>query len=326
MPGPDDVLIEVHSVGVSFPDLLLSKGQYQLRPEPPFTLGIDVAGVVVGEFEMVASATSLRDGPDGPPQDAASTSGVTFRPGDRVAGVVPYGGAAELAVVPATSTFSLPDEVSFDQGAALPMNYLTAQFALRERGQIRAGETVLVHGAAGGVGTATLQVARGYGARTVAVVSTEQKAEFARAAGADETVLLDGFKDAVLALTEGRGVDLVLDVAGGDVFTDSLRCLAPLGRLLVVGFAAGQGIPEVKVNRLLLNNIDVRGVGWGGYAMVRPGYMQPQWAELVPMIESGVVRPPVGATYPLDEFGRALADLDARLALGKSVVRVKVEE
>ena len=180
-----------------------------------------------------------------------------------------------------------------------------------------------MHGAAGGVGTATLQVASGYGARTIAVVSSEEKAAVARAAGADEAVLLDGFRDAVTELTEGKGVDVVLDVVGGDAFTDSLRVLAPQGRLLVVGFAAGQGIPTVKVNRLLLNNVDVRGVGWGAYAMVRPGYMQQQWAELVPMIESGVVRPPVGATYAMEEFGRALTDMEERRTLGKSVVRVR---
>jgi NADPH2:quinone reductase len=145
----------------------------------------------------------------------------------------------------------------------------------------------------------------------------------ARAAGADEAVLVDGFKDAVAELTGGKGVDVVVDVVGGSVFTDSLRSLAPQGRLLVVGFAAGQGIPEVKVNRLLLNNVDVRGVGWGAYAMVRPGYMQEQWAALVPMMESGVVRPPIGETYDLDEFGRALLDMEARRTLGKSVVRVR---
>ena len=203
------------------------------------------------------------------------------------------------------------------------MNYLTAQFALAERGGLRAGETVLVHGAAGGVGTATIQVAKGYGARTIAVVSSEAKAATAKQAGADETVLVDGFKDAVLGLTDGRGVDIVLDVVGGGVFTDSLRVLATQGRLLVVGFAAGQGIPEVKVNRLLLNNVDVRGVGWGAYAMLRPGYMQQQWAELLPMMASGVVKPPIGATYAFEEFGAALTAMDERRTLGKSVVRVR---
>ncbi len=296
-PGPDDVLVEVHRVGISFPDLLLSKGEYQLKPEVPFTLGVDFAGTVL--------------------------SGGPFEPGQRVAGVNGYGGAAELVANPAMFTFALPDHVSFDQGAALPMNYLTAQFALAERGGLRAGETVLVHGAAGGVGTASLQVARGYGARTVAVVSTEEKAEVARAAGADETVLLDGFKDAVMELTGGRGVDVVVDVVGGSAFTDSLRCLAAQGRVLVVGFAAGQGIPEVKVNRLLLNNVDVRGVGWGAYAMMRPGYMQQQWAELLPMLESGVLEPPIGATYDLEDAARALVDMDERRTLGKSILRVR---
>jgi NADPH:quinone reductase len=297
VPGPDDVLVEVHRVGVSFPDLLLSKGAYQLKPEPPFTLGVDFAGTVV--------------------------SGPGFEPGQRVAGVNAYGAAAELVANPAMFTFALPDSASYDEGAALPMNYLTAQFALAERGQLRAGETVLVHGAAGGVGTAAIQVAKGYGARTIAVVSSEAKAAVAKKAGADETVLVAGFRDAVMDLTGGRGVDVVLDVVGGDVFLDSLRVLGTQGRLLVVGFAAGQGIPEVKVNRLLLNNTDVRGVGWGAYAMTRPGYMQEQWAELLPMMESGTVKPPIGATYDLADFGAALADMEDRRTLGKSVVRVR---
>jgi NADPH:quinone reductase len=297
VPGPDDVLVEVHRVGISFPDLLLSKGKYQLKPEPPFTLGVDFAGTVI--------------------------NGPGFEPGQRVAGVNAYGGAAERVANPAMFTFALPDSVSYDEGAALPMNYLTAQFALAERGRLQAGETVLVHGAAGGVGTATIQVARGYGARTIAVVSSEAKAAVAKQAGAHETVLVDGFKDAVMGLTGGRGVDVVLDVVGGDVFTDSLRVLGTQGRLLVVGFASGQAIPEVKVNRLLLNNVDVRGVGWGAYAMTRPGYMQQQWAELLPMMESGTVKPPIGATYDLADFGRALTEMEDRRTLGKSVVRVR---
>ncbi|GAA5104872.1 NADPH:quinone oxidoreductase family protein [Alloalcanivorax gelatiniphagus] len=301
-PGPHDVLVEVHSIGVAFPDLLLSRGEYQLKPEPPFTLGVDFAGVVL---------------------DPGSPESSGFAVGQRVAGVNLHGGAAEQVANPVIFTFALPDELSFDEGAALPMNYLTALFALEERGGLREGETVLVHGAAGGVGTASLQVARGLGARTIAVVSTEEKAAFARAAGADEVVIGSDFKDAVKELTGGRGVDVVLDVVGGDAFTDSLRCLAEQGRVLVVGFAAGQGIPEVKVNRLLLGNTDVRGVGWGAYAMTRPGYMQRQWHRLAPMIASGVVKPPIGATYELGDFGRALVDMDERRTLGKSIVRVR---
>lgn len=295
--APGQVLVEVHRVGVSFPDLLLSKGEYQLRPEPPFTLGVDFAGVVV--------------------------SGDGFEPGQRVAGVGGYGGAAELVVGSTENVFPLPDAISFDEAVALPMNYLTSLFALDERGGLKAGETVLVHGAAGGVGTATLQVAKGLGATTIAVASTEEKRAFALAAGADHAIAVEGFKDAAREITGGRGVDVVLDVVGGSLFTDSLRSLAPLGRVLVVGFAAGEGIPEVKVNRLLLNNADVRGVGWGAYAFAHAGYLGKQWAQLVPMIEAGVVKPPIGKVYAIDEFGQALVDMDARATLGKSVVRIR---
>jgi NADPH2:quinone reductase len=301
-PSAHDVLVEVHSVGVAFPDLLLSRGEYQFKPEPPFTLGVDFAGVVLDP-------------------GAAESSG--FQVGQRVAGVNLHGGAAEQVANPVVFTFPLPDALSYDEGAALPMNYLTALFALEERGSLRDRETVLVHGAAGGVGTATLQVAKGLGARTIAVVSTDEKADFARAAGADDVIVGPDFRDAVTELTGGRGVDVVLDVVGGDAFTDSLRCLAEKGRVLVVGFASGQGIPQVKVNRLLLGNTDVRGVGWGAYAMARPGYMQKQWHRLAPMIEAGTVRPPIGATYDLADFGRALVDMDERRTLGKSVVRVR---
>ncbi|HSJ21574.1 MAG TPA: zinc-binding dehydrogenase, partial [Nocardioidaceae bacterium] len=208
------------------------------------------------------------------------------------------------------------------EGAALPMNYLTAQFALHERGQLQPGETVLVHGAAGGVGTASIQVAKGMGATVIAVVSTEEKAKVAKDAGADEAVLVDGFLGSVKELTDGRGVDVVVDVVGGDLMTDSLRSLGPLGRLLVVGFTAG-AIPEVKVNRLLLNNIDVRGVGWGAYAMVRAGFMRRQWDVLVPMMESGAVSPPVGSTYPLEDVRRALTDMAERRATGKLVLALR---
>ena len=250
------------------------------------------------------------------PRAPASTAG------DRVAACLGHGGASDVVGLGPDSVFPLPDALSFEQGAAIPMNYLTAHFALVERGHLREGETVLVHGAAGGVGTATIQVAKGYGARTIAVVSTEEKAEVARRAGADEAVLVEGFRDAVKELTDGNGVDVVMDVVGGDLMTDSLRSLATQGRLLVVGFTGGD-IPEVKVNRLLLNNVDVRGVGWGAYAMVRPGYMRQQWDELVPLMESGVIDPPIGATYALEEFGQALQDMADRKTLGKSVVTLR---
>ena len=294
--GDREVLVEVHALGVSWPDLLLTRGEYQLKPDPPFQLGVDFAGVV---------------------RRAPADCPVAV--GDRVACCLPYGAGADLVAVSADAVFRLPEGLSFEKAAALPLNYLTAQFGLHTRAGLRAGETVLVHGAAGGVGTASLQVARGYGARTIAVVSTEEKAAFVRDLGADEVVLVDGFLPAVKDLTGDAGVDVVVDMVGGDLFTDSLRALGSLGRLLVVGFTAGS-IPQVKVNRLLLNNIDVRGVGWGAYAMARPGFMQGQWEELLPMIESGVVDPPVGTTYPVEEVGQALRDLEDRRVLGKTVL------
>ena len=291
------VLVDVRAVGISFPDLLLSKGEYQVKPDLPFPLGVDFAGVV-------------REAPEG--------SG--FGSGDRVACVLPYGGAMETVAVHPEGVFPLPDALTFEQGAAIPMNYLTAHFALAERAGLREGETVLVHGGAGGVGTATIQVAKGYGARTIAVVSTAEKAEVATRAGADETVLVDGFRDAVRELTGGAGVDVVMDVVGGDLMTDSLRSLGTLGRLLVVGFTGGT-IPEVRVNRLLLNNVDVRGVGWGAYAMARPGYMRSQWDALLPMMTSGVIAPPIGDLRPVEEIAAALTEMDERRTLGKTVLR-----
>jgi NADPH2:quinone reductase len=292
--GPGEVLIDVRAVGVTYPDLLLSRGLYQIRPDPPFTLGGDVAGVVV--------------------------SGEGFTAGQRVAAVMPNGGAAERVAVARGHVYPLPDEVSFAEGAALPINYFTAEFALARRAGLRPGETVLVLGAAGGVGTAALQVAKALGARTIAVVLDAAQVEFARAVGADEVVLSDGFKDATLELTDGRGVDVVVDVLGGDGFLDALRTLAPFGRLLVIGFADGQKIPTLKVNRLLLKNVDVRGVAWGGYSWDRPAEVAEQWKRLVAMIEAGTVRPAIGGTYRLEDYPKALNDIAERRSLGKLVV------
>ena len=212
--------------------------------------------------------------------------------------------------------FPLPDNVSFEAGAGLPMNYLTAHFACWCGATCEAGQAVLVHGAAGGVGTACVQLAAALGATVIAVVSSDAKAEVARAAGAAHAVPVEGFRDAVKEL---GGVDLVVDPVGGDRFTDSLRCLRPLGRLLVVGFTAGE-IPTVKVNRLLLNNIDVVGVGWGAFALGRPGYAAGQWDELVPHLRSGALDPPIGARFPLEKAAEALTQIDERRVLGKIVL------
>ncbi len=295
--GPDQVLIDVEAAGVVFPDLLLTRGEYQMRPELPFTLGSEVAGTV-------------RTAPDG--------SG--FAPGDRVAALCVVGGFAASVVAPVDQTFPLPDAVSADVGAGLPMNYLTAHFVLQTRGRLAPGETVLVHGAAGGVGIACIQFAKARGATVIAVVSTEGKAEVARAAGADHAVLVEGFKDAALEITGKNGVDVVVDPVGGDRFTDSLRSLGRGGRLVVVGFTAGD-IPTVKVNRLLLRNTEVVGAGWGEWAWGNPGFMHGQWAELLDDIAAGRLAPPISATYPLAQATDAVGELAERRVTGKVVVR-----
>lgn len=299
--GDGAVLIDVHAAGVAFPDALQSRGLYQYKPEMPYTPGAEIAGVV-------------RSAPDGAHVSA----------GDRVCGLTMLCGAmAEVVALAPDRVFTLPDSVSFEAGAGLLFNDLTMHHALLTRGRLTEGETVLVHGAAGGIGTATLRLAPAWGAsRTIAVVSTEDKIAVAEAAGASDVVLADGFKDAVKELTAGRGVDIVVDPVGGDRFTDSLRSLAPGGRLLVVGFTGGS-IPEVKVNRLLLNNVDAVGVGWGAWAGTHPGYLLEQWAELEPLLASGKVSAPTPEIYPLERAADAIASLEDRSAKGKVVVKLR---
>jgi NADPH2:quinone reductase len=224
-------------------------------------------------------------------------------------------------VAPAFLTFPLSDELDFGQGASLVMNYHTAYFALKVRGRLAEGETVLVHGAAGGVGTATLQVAKGLGARTIGVVSSDEKEAAAREAGADEVVRSDGpWKDQAKELS-GGGVDVVVDPVGGDRFTDSLRSLREGGRVVVVGFTGGS-IPEVRVNRLLLNNVEVVGAGWGAYALGKPDFNLQVGAELNRLAEAGAVDPVVGARFPLERASEALKLIDERGALGKIVLEI----
>ena len=235
-----------------------------------------------------------------------------------------YGAMAEVVALQPDRVFKLPDSVSFEAGAGLLFNDLTMHHALRTRGRLAEGETVLVHGAAGGIGTSTLRLAPAWGAsRTIAVVSTEDKIPVAKAAGASDVVLADGFKDAVKELTDGRGVDIVVDPVGGDRFTDSLRSLAPGGRLLVIGFTGGE-IPTVKVNRLLLNNVDAVGVGWGAWTFdASRAICCEQWAELEPLLASGKVSAPEPEVYPLERAADAIASLEDRTAKGKVVVKLR---
>src|SRR5690242_16864474 len=297
--GEEAVVVEVHAAGVSFPEVLQTRGEYQFRPPLPFVPGSEVGGVV---------------------RSAPASSGLA--PGDRVAAFTALGAFAETAVAPAFFTFKLPERLDLAQGAGLVLNYHTAWFALKLRGRVKEGETVLVHGAAGGVGTAALQVARGLGARTIAVVSTEEKQSVAQAAGADEVVLLsDSWKDEVKERS-GGGVDVVLDPVGGDRFTDSLRSLREDGRLIVVGFTGGS-IPEVRVNRLLLGNTEVVGAGWGAYVMSKPELTREIGAAIARLVEQGDGAPVVGQRVPLQQAAEALRTIEERRATGKVVLDVR---
>ena len=241
--------------------------------------------------------------------------------GDRVCAFTLFGAQAQQVAVAADQVFPLPDRMTFAEGAAVLTNHLTALFTLQTRGRLVAGETVLVHGAAGGVGLATVDTAAALGARVIAVVSSPAKADAAREAGAAHVVEVDGFRDAVKDCTDGRGVDLVVDPVGGDRFTDSLRSLAQGGRLLVVGFTGGE-IPTVRVNRLLLNNIEVIGAAWGEWALTNPGFLQQQWAQLSPLLADGTVRPRIGATPAMDDAADGLRILERREAIGNIVLQI----
>jgi NADPH2:quinone reductase len=285
-----ELVVAVRAAGVSFPDLLMTRGLYQVRQELPFTLGWEAAGDVV---------RAPQDGP--------------FREGQRVM-TLSFGAHAELVAATPETTFPLPDRLTYEEGAALPLNYLTALAALERRGGLRAGETVLVHGAAGGVGTASVQVAKALGAHVIAAVSTEEKAAVAREAGADQAVAGEDFRSQLPG-----PVDLIVDPVGNtERFKENLRALRPEGRVIVVGFTSGE-IPEVRVNRLLLRNVDVRGCSLAVFAD-EPGGTQKAAARLGELVETGAIRPLVGSVYPLGEIKEALREIDERRAKGKVVV------
>jgi NADPH:quinone reductase len=296
-PG-SGVIVEVHAAGVSFPEVLQTRGEYQVKPPLPFVPGSEVGGIV-------------RSAPD--------SAGVS--PGDRVAAFCMLGGFAELAVAPEFFCFGLPERLDFSQGASLVLNYHTAYFALKLRGRVKEGEWVLVHGAAGGVGTAALQVARGLGAHTIAVVSTDEKERVALDAGAEHVFRSDGAWKDEAKEASGGGVDVVLDPVGGERFTDSIRSLREEGRIVVVGFTGGS-IPEVKVNRLLLANTEVIGAGWGAYVMSKPHLIARTGEAIEQLIEQGFIDPLVGARFPLERAADALQLIDSRGASGKVVLEV----
>lgn len=290
------VVIDVRAAGVCFPDLLMTRGEYQLKMPPPFVPGMEIAGAVVS---------------------APEESG--FAAGERVAAYTMLGGFAERVAVPPGNLVRPADELDDAQAVALLGNYSTMYFALARRGALRPGETVLVLGSAGGIGTAAVQIAKALGAKVIAAVHRAGAVDFVSSLGADVVLpLKDGWVQAVRDHTGGNGVDLVVDPVGGDVFDDAIRALATEGRLLVIGFAAG-GIPTVKVNRLLLRNVAVIGVAWGEFVARHPDALSMFGSGVAQLVAAGLTPPPP-LRYPLSQAREALERLATGGVFGKVVL------
>ena len=308
IPGPGEVLIDVHAAGVNFPDVLLSHGKYQFRPSPPFIPGGEAAGVV--------AALGPGDGNDG--------TGLAPRVavGDRVAATMFYGAFAQRIVVPTQALIPLPDRVSFEVGAATLITYLTTMHALVDRAAIRPGETLLVLGAAGGVGVAAIQLGKLLGARVIAAASSDEKLAFCRSQGADETICYsrEDLKERAKVLTGGRGIDVVYDAVGGPYSEAALRALAWEGRHLVIGFAAGD-IPKIPLNLTLLKGCQIVGVFWGQFAQREPARNRAHGDRIFAWIADGKLAPHIDAVLPIDQAGQALARMAARDVRGKLVLR-----
>lgn len=301
--GKSDVLIGVRAAAVNYPDVLVVQGKYQILPQRPFAPGKDAAGVVL----------------------AVGADVTGFRPGDRVVAQLEYGGYAEFVSVNAASCFRIPDAMSFEDAAAMGLVYQTAYFALMERGGFRQGETVLVTGAAGGVGSAAIQIVKGLGGIALAGVSGAEHVDTANQLGADAVIdlaapdLRESLRDQVRNATAGHGVDVLLDTLGGDVFDAALRAMAWCGRAVVIGFAAGR-IPEVKVNYLLVKNIAVSGLQWSDYRERQPEKVLAVQQEIFRLYEKGALKPKIAGTLPLAHAGQALAQLASGQVSGKYVL------
>ncbi|MBR8243335.1 NADPH:quinone oxidoreductase family protein [Burkholderia multivorans] len=301
--GDDSVLIDVRAAAVNYPDLLVVRGTYQVLPERPFAPGKDAAGIV----------------------RAVGRNVTHIRPGDRVVAQMEYGAFAERVSVDQRSCFVLPDSMPFDDAAAMGLVYQTAYFALIERGGFREGESVLVTGAGGGVGSAALQLVKSLGGRALAAVSGAEQARVATETGADAIIdltapnLRDSLREQVRAATGDRGVDVLLDTLGGDAFDSALRAIAWCGRAVVIGFASGR-IPEVKVNYLLVKNIAVSGLQWSDYRDRQPEKVRAVQQAIFRLYEQGAIKPRIAARLPLARAGEALTELASGRSSGKYVV------
>ncbi len=298
-PGPEQVRIRNHAAGLNFFDILQVQGKYQIKPPFPFTPGAEVAGTV----------------------DAVGPDVTAFSPGDRVLSVTHGGGMAEYSLGRIGMTFPIPAGMDYAVAAALPIVYHTSYFALRERAALRAGEWLLVHAGASGVGVSAIQLGRAFGARVMATAGSTEKLEFAKELGAEHVLNYSDatWVDQVKQLTGGLGANVIYDPVGGDVFDLSTKCIAPGGRLLVIGFASGR-IPSIAVNRILIKDIAIVGALWGPYAVAHPDYLAAAQTALGNMYEEGQVRPPKPHCYPLEQAPAALRDLANRKILGKAAL------
>lgn len=300
---PDEVLLNICAAGVNYPDLLVIEGTYQLLPQRPFSPGMDAAGIVA---EIGAEVT-------------------TCKLGDRVVVQVEHGAYAEQVAVQQDNCFRIPAEMTFVDAAAMGLAYQTAYFALLERGRYNSGETVLVNGAGGGVGLAAVQIAKALGATVFAGVTNDSQAALVLRSGADRIIRLDrpdlheSLRRQVHEINDGRGVDIVLDPLGGDVFDASLRALAWCGRMVVIGFSAGR-IPQVKTNYLLLKNISVSGLRWSDYRENLPEQVRRVQNHLFDLYQHGLIKPNVMQTFAMHDFAKALKLLKNRMVEGKLVL------
>lgn len=299
-PGPREVLIRNHAAALNFYDILMVQGKYQVRPPLPFTPGNEVAGIV----------------------EAVGSEVTQFAPGDRVQAIASSGGYAEYSLAPAAKTFRLPDAMSFAEGAAMTVVYQTSYFALRDRAHLQPGEWLLVHAAAGGVGVSAMQIGLAMGARVIATAGGQDKLDFCLSQGAQHAL---SYRDAAwveqVKKITGRGADVIYDPVGGEVFDLSAKCIASEGRLLVIGFAGGT-IPSIAANRILLKDMSVVGVYWGGYVERHPEYFHQAQAALLAMYEAGQIKPVVTAQWPLSEAPAAMRALAERKTSGKVVLMI----
>lgn len=300
-PGPGEVRIKNRAAALNFYDILLIQGKYQVKPPLPFTPGSEVSGYV----------------------DAVGPDVTAFSVGDRVQAMASGGGFAEYSLASAGKTFRIPDRMSFEEAAAMIVVYQTSYFALKHRTTVKAGEWLLVHAAAGGVGLSAMQIGKALGARIIATAGSREKLDFCLSEGAEHAFDYGdaGWVEQVKQVTGGQGADVVYDPVGGDIFDLSSKCLAPEGRLLVIGFAGGR-IPSIAANRILLKNISVIGCYWGGYLEHHPRFMGEAQSDLFAMYEAGQIKPVVSRAYQLSQAAAALRALAERKTHGKVVLTI----